>query len=84
MTLQSDHPTKTIPDDFGERDVELERNLLFGALAMQIEHIDAGQFASVCAEWTKDKDVPLDDLLVKRGWITPDERTDIESLLQEK
>jgi tetratricopeptide (TPR) repeat protein/tRNA A-37 threonylcarbamoyl transferase component Bud32 len=61
-----------------------DRNLLFGVLALQTDLIDAEQFMEVCADWNKRKEVPLADLLVERGWITPADRVEVERLLQRK
>ena len=59
-------------------------NLLFGVLALQAELIDTARFAEACTAWTARKDTRLADLLVERGWLTPDDRADIERLLDRK
>jgi serine/threonine-protein kinase len=61
-----------------------DRNLLFGVLALQADLIDSGRFAEACAAWSTRKDMPLADLLVERGWLTPADRADVEKLLQRK
>jgi serine/threonine-protein kinase len=61
-----------------------DRNLLFGVLALQADLIDAAQFAEACTAWSACKDRTLADLLVERGWLTPDDRRDVERLLDRK
>jgi WD40 repeat protein/tRNA A-37 threonylcarbamoyl transferase component Bud32 len=59
-------------------------NLLFGVLALQADFLDAQQFAAACSEWATRKDSPLADLVVERGWLTPEDRADVERLLERK
>src|SRR5262245_49320729 len=73
-----------MPDATPPRPVDADRNLLFGVLALQLELIDTKQFADACAGWAAAKDVPLADLLVARGWISPGDRADVDRLLQRK
>src|SRR5262249_14419750 len=42
------------------------------------------RFAEACAAWATRKDTPLADLLLERGWLTPQDRSDVERLLQRK
>ena len=65
-------------------DVDLDRNLLFGVLALQDEMIDREQFADVCAGWATRMKKPLAELLLERGWITPEDRQEIERRLERK
>jgi hypothetical protein len=64
------------------RPVEPDRNLLFGALALQMALIDKEQFADVCAGWVTRKHTPLAELLVERGWLSPEERQEVERSVQ--
>ncbi len=64
--------------------VDADRNLLFGVLALQLELIDAPVFAGVCGEWAARKDVTLAQLLVDRGSIAPEDRQQVEALLERK
>jgi serine/threonine protein kinase len=64
--------------------METDRNLLFGVLALQLELLDCRQFADACCGWAVRKDEPLADLLVGRGWLSTDDRTEIERLLERK
>jgi hypothetical protein len=61
--------------------MDSDRNLLFGVLALQADLLDDAQFARACSEWAGRKDTPLAELLVERGWLTPEERADVEKLL---
>src|SRR5262249_36824335 len=67
-----------------EPSMDTDANLLFGVLALQADLIDVHRFAEACAAWAARKDTPLADLLVERGWITPEDRAAIEHLLQLK
>src|SRR5947209_16174190 len=63
---------------------QTDRNLLFGVLALQADLLDAARFAEVCAAWATRKDTPLADLLVERGWLTTEDRADVQRLLERK
>jgi hypothetical protein len=64
--------------------VDADRNLLFGVLALQADLIDPEKFARGCSDWAARKERPLADLLVERGWLSPEDRADVEKLLQRK
>jgi serine/threonine-protein kinase len=64
--------------------MDTDRNLLFGVLALQADLIDAEQFARACSDWAAHKERPLADLLVERGWLTAEDRADVERLLERK
>jgi hypothetical protein len=57
-----------------------DRNLLFGVLALQADFLDAQQFAEARTAWTARKGTPLADLLVERGWLTPEGRALVDQL----
>jgi eukaryotic-like serine/threonine-protein kinase len=63
---------------------DTDYQLLFGVLALQLELIDAPQFADACAGWATRKQVPLAELLVERGWLTADDRHEVQRLLERK
>jgi serine/threonine-protein kinase len=63
---------------------DTDHNLLFGVLALQADLLDASRFAEACAAWAARKGTPLADLLVERGWLTPQDRADVERLLARK
>jgi serine/threonine-protein kinase len=58
-----------------------EHNLLFGVLALELDLIDASQFAEACATWAVRKDVPLAEILRERRWLDEEGRADVEKLL---
>jgi tetratricopeptide (TPR) repeat protein len=61
-----------------------DRNLLFGVLALQLELIDERQFAQACSAWATRKDTPLADVLRDLGWLSPDDRCEVERLVERK
>jgi hypothetical protein len=64
--------------------MDTDRHLLFGVLALQADLIDADRFARACADWAAGKDRALADLLVERGWLSPEDRADVEKLVARK
>jgi len=64
--------------------VNTDQNLLFGVLALQLEYIDTNQFADVCAAWATRKNMTVADIMVERGWITPQAKDEVEGLLTRK
>jgi hypothetical protein len=64
--------------------VDTDRNLLFGVLALQADLLDSARFAEACSAWAARKEVPLADLLVERGWLSPEDRADVDKLLRRK
>src|SRR5262245_10364882 len=63
---------------------DADRNLLFGVIAMQADAITRAQFVDACALWANQKERPLADLLVDRGWLAPADRVDVERLVERK
>ncbi len=61
-----------------------DSNLLFGVLALQADLLDAQRFAEACAAWAGRKNAHLADLLLERGWITPQDKATIERLVELK
>src|SRR5262249_16586234 len=64
--------------------MDTDRNLLFGVLALQADLIDPDQFVKACTLWSAQKATPLAELLVKEGWLTPEDRADVEKFLDRK
>jgi serine/threonine-protein kinase len=64
--------------------MDMDRNLLFGVLALQADLLDNNRFAEACSAWAARKDTPLADLLVERGWLNAEERGHVEFLLDRK
>ena len=65
-------------------EVESDRNLLFGVLALQQDFLDAQQFAEACAAWSVRKDTPLAQIVVEHGWMTAEDREEVERFLRRK
>jgi eukaryotic-like serine/threonine-protein kinase len=61
-----------------------DQNLLFGVLALQLEFIDAQQFAEACGVWATRKETGLGDVLLERGWIDAEAKRQVEELLDRK
>jgi PAS domain S-box-containing protein len=61
-----------------------DHNLLFGVLALQAGLLDALQFADACSAWATRVNTALADLLVERGWLTTDDRAEVDRLLERK
>jgi hypothetical protein len=61
-----------------------DRNLLFAALALQADVLDADQFIKICTLWTTRKQTALADLLIELGWITLTDRADVDRLVDRK
>jgi tetratricopeptide (TPR) repeat protein len=59
-------------------------NLLFGVLALQADLIDGERFVQACTLWAARKDRPLGALLVEQGWLSEQDRADVERLLARK
>ena len=64
--------------------MDTDRNLLFGILALQLEYVDSTQFTEACAAWAVAKQKTLSEILVERGWMTPDESREVEQLVERK
>jgi serine/threonine protein kinase len=64
--------------------MDTDRNLLFGVLALQADVISRDQFVEACTLWASRKDVALADLLAERGWVSPEDRADVERLVERK
>jgi tetratricopeptide (TPR) repeat protein/tRNA A-37 threonylcarbamoyl transferase component Bud32 len=63
---------------------DTDRNLLFAVLALQADLIDRDRFVQACTLWASRKDTPLAELLVEQGWLSEEDRGDVERLLQRK
>jgi serine/threonine-protein kinase len=59
-------------------------NLLLGVLALKADLINATQLVDVCADWVTRKQIPLAELLIHRGLITPVDRENLEGNVQRK
>ena len=63
---------------------DLDRNLLFGVLALKADVFDAPRFTKFCAAWAGQKETSLADWLVKRGWISVEDRIAVDHLVELK
>ena len=59
-----------------------DRNLLFGALAMQAGLIDADQFAEACSLWSSRRTTSLPEILCEHGWLVPQDRIHVDYLVE--
>jgi PAS domain S-box-containing protein len=62
--------------------IDVDRNLLFGVMALQAGLIDSRKFIDACTLWTTGKDVALADLLVQNGSLVPADKSHIEYLVE--
>lgn len=61
-----------------------DRNLLFGAIAMQTELITADQFADACSLWSMSREKSLPEILRDKGWLVPEDQAHIEYLVERR
>ncbi len=61
-----------------------DRNVLFAVLAFQADLLDQRKFAEACTIWSTQKQKPMADLLVERGWLTADDPDELQKLLERK
>jgi tetratricopeptide (TPR) repeat protein len=63
---------------------DTDRNLLFAVLALQADNIDHERFIQACTLWASRKETALPALLVELGWLSADDRADVERLVARK
>lgn len=61
-----------------------DRNLLFGVVALQADYIDSQQFVDGCMLWGSRKEQSLADVLMAQGWITQEDRVELETIVGRK
>lgn len=64
--------------------VNLEHNLLFGLLAVHLDHLSPDRFNDAYREWRNRKDTTLASLLVQQGQLKSEDRREIERLLERR
>jgi tetratricopeptide (TPR) repeat protein len=64
--------------------VDADFNLLFGVVALQIDAISRSQFVDACTLWATQKQRALADLLAERGWLSADDRAEVQRLVERK
>ena len=62
--------------------MDTERSLLFGVVAFQNGAVDAERLAETCADWAAEPTLPLAELLVDRGFLTLEQRTEVEKVVE--
>ena len=62
--------------------MNVDRDLLFGLLALRARLIDADQLIEVCKLWTTCRNSPLTDLLIEHGRIQPCDRAHVDDLVE--
>lgn len=60
-----------------------DRNLLFGILALQMDFLSRDQLIEAMNAWVLDKQRPLGDILVHKGWLKPARRQLLDGLVEE-
>src|SRR5262249_31840262 len=80
----ADDPYNLTPSPRSPSPMDTARTLLFGVLALQADLIDPECFARACTLWSAQRATPLADLMVQQGWLTPEDRADVERLLERK
>src|SRR5262245_42640238 len=63
---------------------DADSNLLFGLMALQTDAITRDQFVDGCALWAAQKDQPLGEILVGRGWLTTEDKADVERFVKRR
>src|SRR5438132_10334831 len=61
-----------------------DRNLLFAVLALQADCVTREQFIDACTAWAANKTTPIDALMVQKGWLSAEDRADVERLVERK
>jgi tetratricopeptide (TPR) repeat protein len=61
-----------------------DQNLLYGLLALQADLITRDQFVGACQEWAEGREISFPRLLVQRGWLKPEDRREVERLVERK
>ncbi len=64
--------------------MDTARTLLVAVLAVKENRLTAAQFAEAYAAWLQQTDAPFLDVLVQRGWLTPDDTVRLEKLVAEE
>jgi serine/threonine protein kinase len=64
--------------------MESDRNLLFSVLAFQRGAIDADRLAETLAETAADVTLSLPEQMVDRGWLTVEQKTELEQALDQE
>ncbi len=61
--------------------MDIDRNLLFGLIALQADLVAPTQLVDAVSSWAHRRERPLADLLQDRGWITSRDRATVDYLM---
>jgi len=61
--------------------IAVDRDLLFGLLALQVGLIEQGQLVAAFQAWTRDRARPLAEHLAARGDLDPEQRAGVEAMV---
>ena len=64
--------------------MDTDRHLLFLVMAYSDELLDLAQLSNACRVWTQDKSKPLAELLVEWGWLTAEQRDEVQRRVERK
>jgi serine/threonine-protein kinase len=64
--------------------MSIDRNLIFGVVALQNDYIELNQFTAACQAWASNNSEPLASMLIGNGWIDERARCEIECLVERK
>lgn len=64
--------------------MDIDRNLLFGLIALQADLIAPTQLMDAVSSWAHRRERPLADLLQDRGWITSRDRATVDYLMDRR
>lgn len=64
--------------------MDIDRNLLFGLIAVQAELVAPTQLVDACAAWANRRERPLADILQDRGWLTSRDRATVDYLMDRR
>jgi serine/threonine-protein kinase len=67
-----------------ESDMSIDRDLIFGVLALQNDYIELDQFTAACQAWASDNSQPMAAMLLGKGWIDERARSEIDNLVERK
>lgn len=64
--------------------MDIDRNLLFGLVALQADLVAPTQLVDAVAAWANRRERPLADILQDRGWITSRDRATVDYLMDRR
>jgi hypothetical protein len=64
--------------------MSIDRNLIFGVLALQNDYIELDQFTAARQAWASNNAQPMASMLIGKGWIDERGRSEIDCLVERK